>query len=124
MRKFYLLLPLLALAGCEQLGIDSPATTKAKIEADGKAVGGACRHAGRAIEDCYTLNKKSDRAAIYAGWREMNEYMAENKLEPVAPVIPPEPPKPAKVAKAAASKPAEGEGDGEPDAETSASAKH
>ncbi len=124
MRKFYLLLALLALAGCEQLGIDSPATTKARIEADGKAIGGACRHAGRAIEDCYTLNKKSDKAAIYAGWREMNEYMAENKLEPVVPVIPPEPPKPAKVAKAAASKPADGEGDAEADVETSASAKH
>lgn len=122
MRTSFLLLAALALAGCDQLGIESPATTKARVEADGKAVGGACRHAGRAIEDCYTLNKKSDRAAIYAGWREMNEYMAENKLEAVVPVIPPEPPKPAKPAKAAASKrAAEGDGDGEADA---APAKH
>lgn len=82
-------------AGCDQLGIESPATVLAKKEADGKATGGACRHAGRAIEDCYTLNKKTDKAAMYAGWREMSEYMRENKLEPVAPVIPPEPPKPA-----------------------------
>jgi hypothetical protein len=111
MRRPLLLLIALALAGCDQLGIESPATTKARVEADGKAIGGACRHAGRAIEDCYTLNKKSDKAAIYAGWREMNEYMAENKLEPVAPVIPPEPPKPPKPAKAAASKAEESDGE-------------
>jgi hypothetical protein len=122
MRSIPHLLIVLALAGCDQLGIESAATTKARVEADGKAVGAACRHAGRAIEDCYTLNKKSDRAAIYAGWREMQEYMAENKLEPVVPVIPPEPPKPPKAAKAAASKPADG--DAETDAEASASAKH
>ncbi len=123
-RLFTLLLPVaLALAGCDQLGIESPASTKARVEADGKAIGGACRHAGRAIEDCYTLNKKSDKAAIYAGWREMNEYMAENKLEPVLPVIPPEPPKPAKVAKVAASKPDDGEGEADSRA-AAAPAKH
>ena len=53
-------------------------------DADGRAIGGACRHAGRAIEDCYALNKKADRAAIFAGWRDMNDYMRENKIEPVA----------------------------------------
>ena len=96
-----LLLGLCLLAsGCDQLGIETPAVTKALKEADAKAIGGACRHAGRAIEDCYTLNKKADKAAMYAGWREMNEYMRENKLEPVVPVIKPEP-EPPKVAKAA-----------------------
>ena len=98
----------LAMSGCDQLGIESPATVKARVEADGKAIGGACRHAARAIEDCYTLNKKADKAAIFAGWREMSEYMAENKLEPVVPVIPPEPPKPPKVPKVAASQAEEG----------------
>ena len=87
MRRPLLLLIALALAGCDQLGIESPATTKARVEADGKAIGGACRHAGRAIEDCYTLNKKSDKAAIFAGWREMNDYMRENKIEVVAPQL-------------------------------------
>ena len=104
MRRFSILLLALALAGCDQLGIESSATVKARVDADGKAIGGACRHAGRAIEDCYTLNKKAEKAAVYAGWREMSEYMTENKLEPVVPVIPPEPPPPpkgAKVAKAA-----------------------
>jgi len=71
MRKTFLLLIAMALSGCDQLGIESPATVKARVEADGKAVGGACRHAGRAIEDCYTLNKKADKSAIYAGWREI-----------------------------------------------------
>jgi hypothetical protein len=107
------------LSGCDQLGIESPSAVKAKAEADSKAIGGACRHAGRAIEDCYTLNKKADKAAMYAGWREMNEYMRENKLEAVAPVIPPEPPKPAKVVAAA---PADGDAADEP-ADKSASHK-
>ena len=86
------------VAGCDQLGIETATALAAKREADGKAVGGACRHAGRAIEDCYTLNKKADRPAVYAGWREMNEYMRENKIEPVIPVIKPEPPMAAKPA--------------------------
>ncbi|MEN9484104.1 MAG: hypothetical protein RJB37_1984, partial [Pseudomonadota bacterium] len=44
------------LAGCDQLGIESASATLARTEADAKAVGSACRHAMRAIEDCYTLN--------------------------------------------------------------------
>jgi hypothetical protein len=79
------------LAGCDMiggaLGIESPERLAATREADGKAVGGACRHAGRAIEDCYTMNKKADKAAVFAGWRDMNDYMRENKIEPVAPQI-------------------------------------
>ncbi|NUZ06439.1 hypothetical protein [Piscinibacter koreensis] len=78
---------LLLLAGCEMLGIESPEKVAAAREADGKAIGGACRHAARAIEDCYALNKKADRAAIFAGWRDMNDYMRENKIEPVPPQI-------------------------------------
>ena len=42
----------------------------------------------RAIEDCYVLNPKADKSAVFAGWREMDEYMRENKLEGVAPVVP------------------------------------
>ena len=73
------------LTGCEQLGIDSPEKIAASREAEGKAIGGACRHAARAIEDCYTLNKKADKAAVFNGWREMNDYMRENKIETVPP---------------------------------------
>jgi hypothetical protein len=76
------------LAGCEMLGIPDPAKEAAAKEAEGKAIGSACRHAMRAIEDCYTLNPKALKSAVYTGWREMDEYMRENKLEGVAPVLP------------------------------------
>ena len=76
-----------SLAGCDMLGIDSPEKIAAARDADGKAIGGACRHAGRAIEDCFAIYKKSDRAAIFAGWRDMNDYMRENKIEPVQPQL-------------------------------------
>ena len=75
------------LAGCDMLGIESQERVAAAREAEGRAVGGACRHAGRAIEDCYTLNKRVDKAAIFAGWRDMNDYMRENKIEAVPPVV-------------------------------------
>jgi hypothetical protein len=82
-----LLCALLGTTGCNPFGGESADAVAARREADGKAVGGACRHAGRAIEDCYTLNRRADKAAVYAGWREMNDYMRENKLEPVAPSL-------------------------------------
>ena len=79
------------LAGCDvivgALGIESPEKVAAVREADGKAIGGACRHAGRAIEDCYALNRKADKASVFAGWRDMNDYMRENKIEPVPPQL-------------------------------------
>jgi hypothetical protein len=78
----------LALAGCDLPGVEPASAIAARKEAEGKAVGGACRHAGRAIEDCYTLNKKADKSAVFNGWREMNDYMRENKIETVSPQIP------------------------------------
>jgi hypothetical protein len=82
-----LLCALFGVTGCNLFGGEAADAAAARREADGKAVGGACRHAGRAIEDCYTLNRRADKAAAYAGWREMNDYMRENKLEPVAPSL-------------------------------------
>ena len=75
------------LAGCDQLGIESPEKLAAARVAEGNAIGSACRHAGRAIEDCYALNKRADKAAVFAGWRDMNDYMRENKIEPVPPQL-------------------------------------
>ncbi len=79
------------LAGCDMLGgalgIESPERVAAAREAEGKAIGGACRNAARAIEDCFALNKKADKAAVFAGWREMNDYMRENKIEAVTPQV-------------------------------------
>src|SRR5665213_834328 len=82
------------VAGCDMLGLDSPEKIAAAREADGKAVGAACRQAARALEDCYALNRKTDRAAVYAGWRDMNDYMRENKIEAVAPQVTPAAPPP------------------------------
>ncbi|MBT9502200.1 MAG: hypothetical protein IV092_13200 [Burkholderiaceae bacterium] len=75
------------LSGCDLLGIESPEKIAAVKEADGKAIGGACRHASRAIEDCYALNPKAQRAAVFTGWREMDEYMRENKLDGITPQV-------------------------------------
>lgn len=73
------------LSGCQLMGGEPAEVVAARKEAEGKAIGGACRHAGRAIEDCFALNKRADKAALFGGWREMNDYMRENKIEPVAP---------------------------------------
>lgn len=91
---------LLALGGCDLLGIEGATAIAARKEAEGKAIGAACRNAARAIEDCYTLNKKADKAAIYAGWREMDDYMRENKLEPVRPEFTPDTARPKSAADA------------------------
>jgi hypothetical protein len=81
----------IALAGCDQvsgmLGIENIEQINAKKDAESRAIGSACRHAMRAIEDCYALNPKTIKASVFAGWREMDEYMRENKLEGVAPVV-------------------------------------
>ncbi len=80
------LLALLSLlGGCQLMGGEAAQAVAARKEAEGRAIGGACRHAGRAIEDCFALNKRADKAALFAGWREMNDYMRENKIEVVLP---------------------------------------
>ncbi|MGL6110959.1 MAG: hypothetical protein ACRC2B_12775 [Rubrivivax sp.] len=86
-RLTLLLTATLLVGGCNQLGIESTQAVAERKEADGKAVGGACRHAGRALEDCYALNRRADKAAVFAGWREMNDYMRENKIDAVVPQL-------------------------------------
>ena len=76
----------LLLAGCEIPGVYPDPKMLAR-EADAKATGGACRHALRGIEDCYTLNPKATRSAVFDGWKEMDTYMRENKIEGVASVV-------------------------------------
>lgn len=71
------------LAGCDQLGIESSTAIAAKRDAEGKAIGGGCRHAARSIEQCYETNKRADKAAVFAGWREMEDYMRDNKIAAV-----------------------------------------
>jgi len=88
--RIILLAAALLLAGCDQMKERAGFPDPARMEAEGKAIGGACRHAGRGLEDCYRLNPEASKAAIYAGWKEMNEYMAKNNLVVVEPSTPPE----------------------------------
>lgn len=91
-RILLLCLALPGLAGCDKLamlGLPDPAKEAAQAEADGKAIGAACRQAGRAIEDCYVLNPQASKAAVFAGWRDMNDYMTQNNIPVVKPELPP-----------------------------------
>ena len=91
-RTLLLVLTLL-LSGCdlESLMADPKAVQK---EADARAIGGACRHGLRSIEDCYSLNEKASKAAIFAGWKDMDQYMRDNKIDGIEPkgLKPPPPP--------------------------------
>ncbi len=83
----------LSLAGCElidQLLADPKAAQRV---ADSKAIGSACRHGLRSIEDCYALNEKASKAAVFDGWKEMDQYMRDNKIDGIEPkgVKPPQP---------------------------------
>ena len=89
LRPLLLMACALTLAACDRLPIPDPNKVAAQKELDAKAIGGACRHAGRALEDCYNLNPQASKAAIFAGWREMNDYMTQNKIEVVLPTVPP-----------------------------------
>ena len=68
------------LTGCEIPGI-WPDPRIAQREEESKAIGGACRHALRGLEDCYTLNPKASKAAVFAGWKDMDAYMRENNIQ-------------------------------------------
>ena len=92
LRLLALALPLF-LIGCDQvsnrLGLEDMAAKDAKVDGEGRAVGSGCRQSGRAIEDCYAIYDRLPKASIFAGWREMNDYMVANKLEVVEPKLPP-----------------------------------
>lgn len=103
--RLLLLLAPAWLAGCDQLGIESASDMAARRAAEGNAIGAGCRYSGRPIEECFDLNRRADKAAILAGWREMNDYMAENKMESVRPGAEPGP----DLAAQAAATPAEAE---------------
>lgn len=101
----------LILSGCDavqqKLGLESSSAKASRLEGEGKAVGGACRQSGRAIEDCYSIYSWLPKAAIYEGWRDMDVYMRENKLSTVEPQLPPPQPPGTKKKKAPAAAPAE-----------------
>lgn len=87
---------LLWLTGCDIPGL-GPDPRIAQREEESKAIGGACRHAQRGLEVCYDLNPKASKAAIFAGWKEMDQYMRDNNITgiPASDTKPaPETPKP------------------------------
>ena len=69
-----------ALTGCDALGIETAPQVAAKQDAEAHAIGSACRHAVRSIEDCFKSNPKSLKAAMFNGWKEMDAYMRENQI--------------------------------------------
>jgi hypothetical protein len=92
-----ILLSAVLLAGCDLQSIQAAMADPriAQREAEAKAIGSACRHGLRSIEDCYSLNEKASKAAIFEGWKEMDSYMRENKIEGIAPQgLKPAPPPP------------------------------
>lgn len=72
---------LLLLTACDKIPGLGPDPRVAQREEEAKAIGGACRHALRGLEDCYTLNPKAPKASVFAGWKDMDAYMRENKIE-------------------------------------------
>ncbi|MFN3984420.1 MAG: hypothetical protein ACK4KV_02975 [Rhodocyclaceae bacterium] len=94
-RRTLILLLFPLLAGCdmfyELLEIPNPKKEAEALESEGRAIGGACRHAGRSLEDCYLLNAEAPKSAIFAGWRDMNDYMLQNNLEVVPSEFTPQP---------------------------------
>jgi hypothetical protein len=106
------------------LGPDPKAVQR---EADSKAIGGACRYALRGIEDCYTLNPKAIKSHVFTGWKDMDAYMRENKIDGVASTAKPLPEEGAEPADKPAEKTADAKSDkkAEPkaDAKTDSKAK-
>jgi len=87
LRSISLIALIATLSACDLLGIPDPAKEAARKDSEGKAIGGACRHAGRALEDCFALNPTAPKDSIFAGWKDMNDYMAQNKIDVVKPEI-------------------------------------
>ncbi len=68
-----LIAALTLLAGCDQVQHRMGFLDPAQVEADGKAVGGACRNAGRGLEDCFHHNPEASKSAVFDGRKEMSE---------------------------------------------------
>lgn len=83
-------LTLLFLGGCDQLKERAGIPDPAKVEAEGEAIGSACRHAGWGIEDCFRLNPDASKPAMFTGWKEMNEYMLKNNMQSSPPTVQPD----------------------------------
>ena len=81
--RLLLLAMTLSLAGCDNIVALMADPKVAQRIADSKAIGSACRYGMRSIEDCYVLNEKASKAAVFDGWKEMDQYMRDNKIDGV-----------------------------------------
>ena len=87
---FTLLLSLAAplwLAGCDMLGIETASAVAARDERPRARPSGPAAATPRVGGAVLRLNKRAEKAAVFAGWRDMNDYMRENKMN----AMPPEP---------------------------------
>ena len=82
--RLLLLAMTLSLAGCDNIVALLADPKVAQRVADSKAIGSACRYGMRSIEDCYALNEKASKASVFDGWKEMDQYMRDNKIDGVA----------------------------------------
>jgi len=92
--RLLLLAMVLTLGGCDAVTALLADPKVAQRIADSKAIGSACRHGMRSIEDCYALNEKASKAAMFDGWKEMDQYMRDNKIEGIVSAKSDKPPQP------------------------------
>ena len=69
------------------MGTESPNSSPPALTAKGSPSRGTARDAGRATEDCSSVNKKADKAAVFAGWRGVFKALRENKIDAVSPEL-------------------------------------
>jgi hypothetical protein len=80
----------LSLSACDYISsFTKPKQTPEEAKAEGIALGAGCRQAGQSLEDCYQRNPEALKAGIFAGWKDMHEYMAAKGIQTVTPPTPP-----------------------------------
>ncbi|WP_051516499.1 hypothetical protein [Herbaspirillum sp. RV1423] len=79
----------LTLSACDYVAsFTKPKQTPEEAKAEGIALGAGCRQAGQSLEDCYQRNPDKLKAGIFAGWKDMHEYMAAKNIPTVVPPPP------------------------------------
>ena len=80
----------LTLSACDYVSsFSKPKQTPEEAKAEGIALGAGCRQAGQSLEDCYQRNPEALKAGIFAGWKDMHEYMAAKGIQTVTAPTPP-----------------------------------
>lgn len=85
------LIPVLAAASLSigLAGCDLPFISKPDLMPEAIAIGSGCAQGSKPLEICYDEHRDMPRAGILQGWKEMQTYLAENKLTPAnTPAIP------------------------------------